>query len=115
LSEMVGVVVQPDVGAVGAKLLYPDNTVQHAGVVIGIGGVAGHVHLNYHRDDVGYFCRLNVTSEYSAVTAACLLVKKSDFEKVGGLNEEDLTVAFNDVDFCLKLKEMGLRNVWTPY
>ncbi|WP_303290724.1 glycosyltransferase [Marinobacter sp. SS5-14b] len=115
LSEMVGVVVQPDVGAVGAKLLYPDNTVQHAGVVIGIGGVAGHVHLNYHRDDVGYFCRLNVTNEYSAVTAACLLVKKSDFEKVGGLNEEDLTVAFNDVDFCLKLKEMGLRNVWTPY
>lgn len=115
LSEMVSIVVQPNVGAVGAKLLYPDNTVQHAGVVIGMGGVAGHVHLNYPCDDVGYFCRLNVTSEYSAVTAACLVVKKSDFDQVGGLNENDLTVAFNDVDFCLKLKDIGLRNVWSPH
>lgn len=115
LSEMVSIAIQPDVGAVGAKLLYPDNRVQHAGVVIGLGGVAGHGHLKYHSDDPGYFSRLNVISEYSAVTAACLLVKKADFERVGGLNEENLSIAFNDVDLCLKLKNLGLRNIWTPY
>lgn len=115
LSEMVSIVLQSDVGAVGAKLLYPNNTVQHSGVVIGLGGVAGHVHSRYPKDDPGYFSRLNVISEFSAVTAACLVVKKTDYEKVGGLNEENLSIAFNDVDFCLKLKDIGLRNVWTPY
>ncbi|MBW0146836.1 glycosyltransferase [Marinobacter arenosus] len=115
LSEMVSIVLQPKVGAVGAKLLYPDDTVQHSGVVIGLGGVAGHVHSRFNSNDPGYYSRLNVINEYSAVTAACLLVKKADYEEVGGLNEADLSVAFNDVDFCLKLKAIGLRNVWTPY
>lgn len=115
LSEMVSIVLQPGVGAVGAKLLYPDDTVQHAGVVIGIGGVAGHIHLKCRPDEPGYFGRLNLISEFSAVTAACLLVKKADYQQVGGLNEVDLTVAFNDVDFCLKLKSSGLRNIWTPH
>jgi glycosyltransferase involved in cell wall biosynthesis len=115
LSEMVSIVLQPNVGAVGAKLLYSDDTVQHAGVLMGLGGVAGHAHLRYRKDDPGYYGRLNVVNEFSAVTAACLLVKKSDYQKVGGLNEINLTVAFNDVDFCLKLKDIGLRNVWSPY
>lgn len=115
LSEMVGQVIQPGVGAVGAKLLYPNNLIQHAGVVIGYGGVAGHAFVNYRSEDPGYFNRLNIVSEYSAVTAACLIVKRSDFDAVKGLNENDLKVAFNDIDFCLKLKKLGRRNVWTPY
>ncbi|MCH4809913.1 glycosyltransferase [Vreelandella neptunia] len=115
LSEMVSQVIQQGVGAVGAKLLYPTGLVQHPGVVIGIGGVAGHVFHNIHPNDPGYFGRLNLVNEYSAVTAACLLVKKEDYEEVGGLNEDDLKIAFNDVDLCLKLKELGLRNIYTPY
>lgn len=115
LSEMVSIVLQPGVGAVGAKLLYPDETVQHAGVVIGLGGVAGHVYTRCSADDPGYFGRIALTGEYAAVTAACLVVKKADFEAVNGLNETDLAIAFNDVDFCLKLKKAGLHNVYTPY
>lgn len=115
LSEMVSLAIQPNIGAVGAKLLYPDDTLQHGGVVLGVGGVAGHAHKNIGLHDYGYFSRANVISTYSAVTAACLLVKKSIYQQVDGLNEEDLTVAFNDVDFCLRVREAGYRNVWTPY
>ena len=115
LSEMVRHTLRSDVGAVGAKLLYSDNTIQHAGVVLGIGGVANHSHKFLERDSWGYFGRANLTQELSAVTAACLLVRKSVFEAVGGLDEENLTVAFNDVDFCLKVRESGLRNIYTPY
>jgi GT2 family glycosyltransferase len=88
---------------------------QHAGVILGIGGVAGHSHKYFPRDSYGYFSRLMLVQNLSAVTAACLLVRKQIFDQVGGLDERNLTVAFNDVDFCLKVREAGYRNLWTPY
>jgi glycosyltransferase involved in cell wall biosynthesis len=115
LDEMVGFALQPDVGAVGARLLYSNGGLQHGGVVLGIGGVAGHSHKMLPEGEFGYFGRAMLAQDYSAVTAACLLVRKSVYEQVGGLNETDLAVAFNDVDFCLKLREAGYRNLWTPY
>lgn len=115
LTEMVSWAVQPDVGCVGAKLYYADDTIQHGGVIVGLGGTAGHSHKNFPRHHPGYFYRLKVLQNLSAVTAACLLIRKSVFEEVGGLNEIDLTVAFNDVDLCLKVREAGYSNVWTPY
>lgn len=115
LSEMVGIVLQPGVGAVGAKLLYPDDTLQHGGVVLGVGGVAGHANKLAPQPCYGYFGRTSLISSYSAVTAACLLVRKSVYLEVDGLNEQDLTIAFNDVDFCLRVREAGYRNVWTPF
>lgn len=115
LTEMVAHAQRKDVGCVGAMLYYPNDTIQHAGVVIGIGGVAGHSHKHFLRGEQGYFSRLKVVQNYSAVTAACLLVKKSIYNEVNGLNEKSLSVAFNDVDFCLKVQSAGYRNVWTPY
>lgn len=115
LDEMVGQVQREEIGCVGAKLYYPNNTVQHAGVILGIGGVAGHAHKYFHRTESGYFSRLMLTQNLSAVTAACLLVRRKVFDAVGGLNEEYLAVAFNDVDFCLKVREAGYRNLWTPH
>ena len=115
LGEMVSHAIRPEIGAVGAKLLYPDGTVQHAGVVLGIGGVAGHVHRYLPGDDPGYCYRASVTQNLSAVTGACMLVRKALYWQVGGLNEASLAVAFNDVDFCLKLREAGYRNLYTPY
>ena len=111
LNIMLGYAQQPHIGAVGAKLYYNDNTVQHAGVVLGIGGVAGHSHKMYSRKNYGYFGRLAMNSDYGAVTAACLMVKKEKFDEVQGLNEENLAVAFNDVDFCIKLLDKGYYNV----
>ncbi|WP_232779001.1 glycosyltransferase family 2 protein [Halomonas sp. Choline-3u-9] len=115
LGEMVSQVCRPEIGCVGAKLYYPNDTIQHAGVILGIGGVAGHAHKYFTRNASGYFTRLHLVQNMSAVTAACLLVRKSVFEQVKGLNENELTVAFNDVDFCLKVREAGYRNLWTPY
>ena len=115
LSEMVSLACQPGIGAVGARLWYPDGTLQHGGVVLGIGGVAGHAHKRLAHDRRGYFERAALVQSFSAVTAACLVVKKKHYLAVGGLNAQDLAVAFNDVDFCLRLRESGLRNVWTPY
>jgi GT2 family glycosyltransferase len=115
LTEMVSHAIRPDIGAVGAKLYYPNDTIQHAGVIIGLGGVAGHSHKHYGRESPGYYRRLFLVQNVSAVTGACLVVRKSTYEKVGGLNEKDLPIAFNDVDFCLRLRELGLRNLWTPY
>ncbi|TIR25666.1 MAG: glycosyltransferase [Mesorhizobium sp.] len=115
LTEMVSWAIQPDIGCVGAKLYYADDTIQHAGVIVGVGGVAGHSHKYFPRHHPGYFARLKVLQNLSAVTAACLLIRKNVFEEVGGLNEVDLTVAFNDVDLCLKAQEAGYLNVWTPY
>ncbi|MGH9999734.1 MAG: glycosyltransferase family 2 protein, partial [Nitrososphaeraceae archaeon] len=100
---------------VGAKLYYADGTIQHAGVILGIGGVANHAHKNFPKMSHGYFARLSVVQNYSAVTAACLLIRKAIYDEVGGLDEEYLKVAFNDVDFCLKVREAGYRNLWTPY
>jgi len=115
LSEMVSHALRPEIGCVGAKLYYPNDTIQHAGVILGIGGVAGHSHKYFHKSEPGYFTRLHLVQNMSAVTAACLLVRKSVFEEVGGLNEQDLTVAFNDVDFCLKVHTAGYRNLFTPW
>lgn len=114
LSEMLSLAVLDDVGCVGAKLLYTDNTIQHGGVILGIGGIAGHSHLHYPANVSGYFERMNLVHEVSAVTAACLLVKTGIYRKVNGL-DEDLKVAFNDVDFCIKVRELGYRNIFTPY
>ena len=115
LSEMVSHALRPEVGAVGAKLLYADDTIQHAGVVLGVHGIAGHAHRFLPRDHVGYRGRAGLIQSFSVVTAACLLVRKSIYEELGGLNEIELQVACNDVDFCLRLREAGYRNIWTPY
>jgi GT2 family glycosyltransferase len=115
LTEMLSQAIRPEIGCVGAKLYYPNNTIQHAGVILGIGGVAGHSHKYFPRNAPGYFSRLQLTHNLSAVTAALLLVKKSIFKEVGGLNEKHLKVAFNDVDLCLKVMGKGHRNLWTPY
>ena len=113
-EEMLGFCQRKEVGIVGARLLYEDDTIQHAGVVIGFGGVAGHTFIGLHEAENSYFHRAMCAQDYSAVTAACLMVKKSVFEEVGGLTEE-LAVAFNDVDFCLKVRAAGYLVVYAPY
>ena len=115
LDEMVSLALQPGVGAVGAKLLYPDETVQHGGVLLGVGGIAGHAHRYLSAWDDGGMRRSRALQSFSAVTAACLVVRKALYEQVGGLNEVELKVGFNDVDFCLKLREAGYRNLWSPH
>ncbi|BBB25112.1 glycosyltransferase family 2 protein [Amphritea japonica] len=115
LTEMVRQVSRPDIGCVGAKLYYPNDTLQHGGVILGLGGVAGHSHKYFPRNHSGYFFRLKLVQNLSAVTAACMLIRKDVYNKVRGLNETDLTVAFNDVDLCLKVRSAGYRNLWTPY
>lgn len=115
LEEMMGLAIQPGVGAVGARLWYPNDTLQHGGCITGIGGVAGHSHKHLPRGHFGYFARAQLIQTLSVVTAACLVVKKSIYQAVGGLDEVNLRVAFNDVDFCLRVREAGYRNVWTPY
>lgn len=115
LTEMVSWALLPGVGCVGAKLLYPDNTIQHGGVVLGVLGVANHSHKGFNCRQPGYFGRMRVVHNVSAVTAACLVVRRELYSKVGGLNEESLKVAFNDVDFCLRVRDAGYRNVWTPF
>lgn len=115
LTEMVRQVCRPEIGCVGAKLYYPNDTIQHGGVILGIGGVAGHAHKYFDRNSPGYFTRLHLTQNLSAVTGACMLVRKSVYEEVGGLNEKYLAIAFNDVDLCLKVRAAGYRNLWTPY
>ncbi|MCL7745463.1 glycosyltransferase family 2 protein [Guyparkeria hydrothermalis] len=115
LDEMVRQACRPEIGCVGAKLYYPNGRIQHAGVILGIGGVAGHGHKHFPGDHPGYFSRLKLAHNVSAVTAACLLVRRSVFDEVGGLDEENLPVAYNDVDFSLKVREAGYRNLWTPY
>ncbi|MBN2900164.1 MAG: glycosyltransferase [Clostridia bacterium] len=115
LTEMVSHALRADIGCVGAKLYYSNGTLQHGGVILGIGGVAGHSHKYFNKTDHGYFSRLKLVQNCSAVTAACLIVRKDIYEAVGGLDEKNLQVAFNDVDFCLKVRVAGYRNLWTPY
>ena len=115
LKEMVSHAVRPEVGAVGAKLLYADERVQHAGVITGIHGVANHAHKFSPRQHVGYFGRLVLTQEFSCVTAACLVMRKAVYEEVGGLDETNLPVSFNDIDLCLRIRQKGYLVVWTPH
>lgn len=114
IEELVGVCTREDVGAVGARLYYDDDTIQHAGVVLGLGGIAGHIFLNTPRDQVGYFARIVTQQNYSAVTAACVMVRKQVFDEIGRFDEK-LRVAFNDVDLCLKIQEKGYLIVYNPY
>ena len=111
---MVEQAQRPSIGAVGAKLLYPDDTVQHAGVVTGIGGVAGHSHKYAEASSGGYFNMLRTVNNYSAVTGACMMVRREVFERLGGFDEQ-LAIAFNDVDFCLKARRAGLYNVYLAH
>lgn len=115
MEEMLMYSQREDVGAVGAKLYYPNDTIQHAGVIVGIKGVAGHSHQFMPRDTVGYMFRCYVPQDLSAVTAACVMMKKSVFKEVGGLDEEHFKVAFNDIDLCMKIRKAGYLVVWTPY
>ena len=114
LERMLEYILRPEVGIVGAKLYYPDDTVQHGGVIVGLGGVAGHAHYHYPRTEPGYFCRLILPQNLSAVTGACLMIKKDVYEKVNGL-DPDYRLAFGDIDLCMKVLNMGYLIVWTPY
>lgn len=115
LSEMISIALQPSVGAVGARLWYPDNTLQHGGVVLGLGGIAAHSHRFLPRGNPGYFGRAALLQSFSAVTAACMVLRKSIFLDIGGFDEKNLKISYNDVDLCLRILKAGYRNVWTPY
>jgi GT2 family glycosyltransferase/glycosyltransferase involved in cell wall biosynthesis len=115
LEEMVSQAVRPGIGCVGAMLYYPDDTIQHAGVILGLGGVANHAFYKSPWSTSDHFNRAHLVQNYSAVTGACLLVRREIFNAVGGFNETDLPIAFNDVDFCLRVMQAGYRNVWTPF
>jgi O-antigen biosynthesis protein len=115
LVELVSQAVRPEIGAVGCRLYYADNYVQHDGIIIGIGGVAGYANPRLEREAIGGFGRSKLIQNYSAVTAAVLAIRKSTYMEIGGLDEKNLAVAFNDVDFCLRIKEAGYRNLYTPF
>jgi GT2 family glycosyltransferase len=115
LRELVSHAVRIGVGAVGARLWYPNGTLQHGGVVLGLGGVAGHAFTGVPRGHAGYFNRAYLQQYCSAVTGACLLVRKEVFEQADGFDETNLAISFNDIDFCLRLRAAGFQNVWTPY
>ncbi len=114
LEDLLGYAQRKDVGLVGVKLFYPDDTIQHAGVIIGMGGIGGHVLKGLYKDHRGYFARDSFTQNLSAVTAACMICKKQIYEEVGYMNEE-FEVAFNDIDFCLKVREKGYLIIYDPY
>lgn len=115
LTEMMSHATHEEVGAVGARLWFPNDLLQHGGVILGIGGVAGHNHKGITRGNPGYWNRAVLTQNLSAVTAACLVMKREVFTAIGGFDEQNLAVAFNDVDLCLRIRESGRRLVWTPY
>ncbi|MEY8354114.1 glycosyltransferase [Lachnospiraceae bacterium 54-53] len=114
IQEMLGFCQREDVGAVGVRLLYSDDTIQHAGVVVGFGGIAGHTFIGLHKAESSYFNQAMCARDYSAVTAACMMSKKSLFEKAGGFSE-DLAVAFNDIDYCMKIRSLNKLVVYAPY
>jgi GT2 family glycosyltransferase len=111
---MVSQALRPGIGAVGEMLYYPDDTIQHAGVILGIHGVAAHLYCGMPRGYPGQGGRAFVAQSLSAVTAACMVIRREVFEQVGGLDER-LQVAFNDIDFCLRVRQAGYRNLWTPF
>ena len=114
IQEMLMFAQRSDVGAVGAMLYYPDDTIQHAGVILGIGGVAGHAHKNFPRGDYGYMSRATIAQDFSVVTAACVMVPRHVWQEIGGL-DETFEVAFNDVDMCMRIRKAGYLIVWTPF
>ena len=115
LTNMIRVIQRPEVGAVGAQLLYPDNTIQHAGVVTGIGHVAGHIHRYFRSDDPGYMNRIICEQELSAITGACLMISKELFNQIGNFDEINLPISNNDVDLCLRVRESGFKIIYTPF
>jgi len=115
LGEMLGHACRPEIGAVGAMLYYPNDTIQHAGVVLGMGSIARPLYADHPRGTHGYKTRACLVQNLSAVTAACMVVKKSKYLEIDGLDEKNLPVSYNDVDFCLRLEERGYRNLWTPF
>jgi O-antigen biosynthesis protein len=115
LREMVSHTVRPEVGVVGAKLYYADDTIQHAGVILGMGGEAGHASKYLSRDAIGYRGQAVLLKNFSAVTGACLLMRRNVFKEVGGLDEKNLPIAFNDIDLCIRVRERGYRVLLTPY
>jgi len=114
IEQMLMFAQRKDVGAVGAKLYYDDDTIQHAGVIVGLGGVAGHSHKDFARDNPGYMARASIAQNLSACTAACLMIRKDVYDEVGGL-DEGYAVAFNDIDFCMKIRAAGYLIVFTPF
>jgi GT2 family glycosyltransferase len=115
LQEMIGFAQHPEIASVSCKLLYPsDNSIQHAGVICGVGGIANHGHKHFPAESRGYFDRLAMVANYSAITGACLMVKRELWEQINGF-DENLPIAFNDIDFCLKLQTKGLRHVVLPH
>jgi len=115
LAEMVGHALRPDVGVVGARLWYGNRTLQHGGVLLGLGGGAGHMHSHLRPEQPGHAGRARLTQELSAVTAACMVVRRAVYEQVGGMDQERLGVDYNDIDFCLKVRAAGYRVIWTPH
>jgi len=115
LTAMLEHSLRKEIGAVGAKLIFPNNTIQHAGTIVGLGGTAGHSHKNFPAESNGYFGALNTIRNYSAITAACMMIRKEVFDEVGRFDEKKLAVAFNDVDLCLKMRKKGYLIVYTPF
>jgi hypothetical protein len=115
LEEMVSHALRPEIGAVGAKLYFPDETLQHIGIILGLGGPAGHVLYKFNGNTGGYYNRARLVCNYSAVTAACMVLRKALFEEVGGFDEKNLPVSYNDVDLCLRIQAAGYRNLYTPF
>ena len=114
-EEMLSHAMRSGIGCVGAKLLYPDDRLQHGGVIVGLGGGAGHSHKFAHKGSRGYSGHLCLVRNVSAVTAACMMIRKEIYENAGGFDEKSFKVAFNDVDFCLRVEKLGCRNLWTPF
>jgi GT2 family glycosyltransferase len=114
IERMLEHALRPEIGAVGAKLYFPDGTIQHAGVIVGMFGLAGHAHKGYPHESPGYYNRLISIQNYSALTAACLMLRREVFQEVNGLDPA-FRLEFGDVDFCLRILERGYRNLWTPY
>jgi GT2 family glycosyltransferase len=115
LNELVGHALRPEIGAVGAMLYFPNDTIQHAGVILSDDAVAVHAYRDRLRGTPGQIGRALLAQNYTAVTGACLVVRRAVFEEVGGFNETDLPIAYNDVDFCLRVRGAGYRNLWTPF
>lgn len=115
LDEMVSQALRPDIGCVGCKLTYPDGSIQHAGVILGILGVAGHLYRKFAEDSPAWFQHIQITRNYTAVTAACLFIRREVYQQTHGFDETELKVAFNDIDFCLQVHTLGYRNLYTPF
>jgi len=115
LDEMIGHAISPGTGAVGAMLYYQNDTIQHAGVILGMRGIAGHIYYGSPRGTIGQRGRVRLAQNFSAVTAACMAVEKTKFNEVNGFNETHLPIAYNDIDLCIRLMEAGYRNLWTPH